>query len=250
MTLRRIATARGHRYTLDGRPVPGVTTLLGAGYPKPWLGYWAAKTAAEYAAANLDTLAALPDEESVVAAVKQSPWSHRDRAAGRGTEIHALAEKAVHGEEVEKPDGLEGYIDGYVRFLDAWQPEPVLTERPVANRKWWYAGTFDAVLLLPSGERILADWKTGKGVYGESAMQLAAYRAAEFYLDADASEQPMPEVDSLAVVHITPTGTDLYRVADPDAAWKDFLHCQWVANAADRIKSQISEPSQPQENIA
>jgi hypothetical protein len=245
MTLRRIPTARGHRYTLDRKPVQGVTTLLGAGLPKPALTYWAAKTAAEYVADNLEVINALPDRESIVATVKQSPWSQRDRAAARGTDIHALAERTIHGEKVEIPPELEGYVSGYVRFLDTWQPEPLLTERPCANRQWWVAGTFDAVVTLPTGERMLVDWKTSKGVYGEAALQLAAYQNMEFYLTDDGSEQPMPEVDSLAVVHVTPTGTDVYRVVDPAAAWKDFLHIAWTAKAVDRIKFQISEPCDP-----
>jgi hypothetical protein len=243
--LRRIETRSGHRYTLDGKPVPGVTTLLSNGLPKPALTRWAAKTAAEYVADNLEVLNALPDRESIVATVKQSPWSQRDRAAVRGTDVHALAEKLLHGEEVEVPEHLTGYVEGYARFLDEWQPTPVLTERPVASRKWWYAGTFDAILRMPDGETLLVDWKTSKGVYGETASQIAAYREAEFYVADDGTEQPMPEVDGLAVVHVTPTGCDLYRVADPEAAWKDALHIFWVAKATDRIKAQITEPCTP-----
>jgi hypothetical protein len=246
MTLRRIETARGHRYLLDNKPVQGVTTLLSGGLPKPALTRWAAKAAAEYVADNLEVLNALPDKESIIATVKQSPWTQRDRAAVRGTDIHALAERLIHGEEdVEVPPDLLGYVEGYVRFLDEWQPEPILTEFAVASRQWWYAGTADAIFRLPNGEVLLADWKTSKGVYGETASQLAAYGNAEFYLADDGTEQPIPEHDSLAVVHITPTGTDLYRVADPEAAWRDALHIFWVAKAADRIKTQITDPSLP-----
>jgi hypothetical protein len=244
MTLRRITTARGHRYTLDGKPVPGVTTLLSGGLPKPALPRWAAKSAAEYVADNLEVLNALPDRESIIATVKQSPWTQRDKAAVRGTDVHAIAEKLIHGEEADVPTDLLGYVEGYVRFLDEWQIEPILTEFAVANRQWWYAGTGDAIFRLPNGETILADWKTSKGVYGETASQIAAYGHAEFYLSDD-GEMPLPEYDSLAVVHITPTGTDLYRVADPESAWTDFLHIAWTAKAVDRIRAQITDPSQP-----
>lgn len=245
MTLKRIATAYGHRYTLDSKPVMGVTTALSKGLPKPALPNWAAKTCGEFVAENLEVLNALPDKESVVATVKQSPWSQRDRAAVRGTDIHAVAEDLLHGREVKVPDDLLGYVEGYVRWLNEWNPEPILTEFVVGSRKWGYAGTGDAIYKLPNGERVLADWKTSKGVYGEVALQVAAYRNAEFYLDADGNEAELPEVDSLAVVHITPTGADLYRVADPDLAWKHFLHVLYVAKATDAIKTQITDPSQP-----
>jgi hypothetical protein len=34
---RRVNRGRGHSYLLDGAPVPGVTTILGQGMPKPAL---------------------------------------------------------------------------------------------------------------------------------------------------------------------------------------------------------------------
>ena len=116
-----------HSYRLDGKPVPGVTTLLGKGLPKPALPRWAAKSAAEYVADNLEVLNALPDRESIIATVKQSPWTQRDRAAVRGTDVHDLAEHLLHGREVEVPEHLAPYVDGYVRFLDLWQPQVILT---------------------------------------------------------------------------------------------------------------------------
>lgn len=242
MTLRRINTNYGHRYTLDSKKVPGVTTLLSKGLPKPALPRWAAKTAAEYVADHLEVLNSLPDRESVIATVKQSPWTQRDRAAVRGTDVHAIAEDLIHGREAEVPDELAGYVEGYVRFLDEWEPEPILTERPIGNRHWWYAGTFDVIYRLKNGRVVLADNKTSKGVYGDAALQLAAYKGAEFYLSEDGEEESLPEVDGLAIIHITPTGTDLYEVRDPAEAWKDWLHVAWVAKAEDRIKTQISNP--------
>jgi hypothetical protein len=245
-------TPGNHQYRLDGRPVPSVTTLLGKGLPKPALTYWSAKCVAEWVADNEADVEALRrmGRGPMVNALKGVPWEKRDTAAVRGTDVHALAEELLHGREVEVPDHLANYVDGYVKWLDLWTPEVVLTERIGANRKWHYAGKFDAIFDLPTGERLLCDWKTSAGVYGDTSCQLAAYRGMEFYLDGDSAEMPMPEVDSLAVLHITPTGSDLYRIKDPDAAWKDFLHVAWVANSVDRIKAQIGEPSEPPEVTA
>lgn len=237
--------AKSHRYFLDGKPIPGVTTLLNKGLPKPALPRWAAKSAAEYVADNLDALRSLPDRESIISVVKQSPWSARDRAAVRGTDVHELAEQIIHGHEVEVPEHLDGYVDGYVTFLDKWRIEPLVVERPLANRRWWYAGTSDAVVRLPDGRIWLMDWKTAKGVYGDNALQVAAYANAEFYVDGHGDEQPMPDIDGLAVVHITPEGTDVYQVADPEAAWKQFQHVAWVARQEDAIKAHIADPVEP-----
>jgi hypothetical protein len=135
--LRRINTGWGHRYELDGRKVDGVTTLLKDGLPKPALVGWGIKSVAEYVADNLDSVYGMQPmgRNAIVQALKQAPYSQRDEAANRGTDVHALAEKLIHGEEVEVPDALRGHVDAYVKYLDEWKPEPVIVERPVGHRK-------------------------------------------------------------------------------------------------------------------
>jgi len=247
VTLQRRETSWGHSYRLDGKEVQGVTTLLNAGYPKPMLVNWAARTVAEYVADNPDFIRDLwsKGREETVDYLKSAHNRNRNRAAAKGTDVHAIAEQLIHGQEVEIPEHLAGYVNGYVQFIDTWQLEPVVTEKPCASREWWYAGTFDAVADFGAGQlkgkRLLLDWKTSKGVYGETAMQLAAYQHAEFYLDDDGAEQPMPEVDGLAVVHVTQYGTDLYEITDPELAWKQFQHVAWVAKQTKAVKNQITE---------
>lgn len=240
---------RSHRYRLDGDWVPGVTTLIGKGLPKPALPYWAARTVAEWVVENPDLteeIKRLGGGRPAVAFLKELPWQKRDEAAIRGTDIHALAERLVHGEEVAVPEHLATRVQGYVDWLDAAQPEVLLTERACASRQWGYAGTFDAIVTF-GGVRYLLDWKTSSGVHGDMALQLSAYSHAEFYLDADGAEQPMPAVDRLGIVHITEEGTTLWPVpADAmESAWKDFLHVAWVGRSADRIKSYIPKPTDP-----
>ena len=41
---------KAHRYWLDGKHIPGVTTLIKGGIPAPALTYWAARTVAEWVA--------------------------------------------------------------------------------------------------------------------------------------------------------------------------------------------------------
>lgn len=229
-----------HRYWLDGRAIPGVTTLIGKGLPKPALPYWAAKVVAEYVTDNPADVEQLRSmgREPMVAALKAVPWESRDQAAIRGTAVHALAEKLIHGEQVEVPEHLDAHVAGYVAFLDAFGVEPLLTERQVASRTHWYAGTFDAIVRI-GGETLLLDWKTSKGVYGETALQTAAYAHADFYVTADGDEEPLPHIDGLGVVHVTEAGSSLYRFTEPEAAWKDFRHVAWVANSVDRTKAQL-----------
>ena len=213
---------RAHRYWLDGKPAPGVTTLISKGLPKPALPYWSAKSVAEYVVDNPDGIDALRamGRDSAVAALKQIPWTKRDEAAVRGTDVHALAERIIHGEAVEVP---------------------------VGNRASWYAGTPDAVVRM-GGAVWLLDWKTSSGVYGETALQTAAYARAEFYAPTPDDEIPMPHIDRIGVVHITADGSQLYPLGDIDAAFGVFRHVAYVANKTDWIKGLIGEPMEAPES--
>lgn len=236
---------RVHKYWLDGRPVPGVTTLLGKGLPKPAIPYWAAKSVAEYVIDNpegVDQLRSM-GRGPAVAALKQVPWQKRDDAAVRGTDVHALAERLIHGEDVDVPAHLLDHVEGYARWLSAFGVEPIITEVPVANRAAWYAGKPDAVVRLAGSDAVwLLDWKTSSGVYGETALQTAAYARAEFYAPTPDDEQPMPHIDRIGVVHITAAGSTLYPLGDIDDAFAVFRHVAWVAQKADWIKDLVGAP--------
>lgn len=236
---------KSHRYKLDGSWVPGVTTLIGKGLPKPALPYWAAKTVAEWVADHAD----LADEINrmggrgpAIAFLKELPWQKRDEAAIRGTDVHALAEQIVHGDAVEVPEHLAGHVQGYVDWLDANSVEVILAERPCASRQWGYAGTFDLVARI-DGLTWMLDLKTSSGIYGSYALQLAAYANAEFYVDADGAEQPMPQIDRLGALHVTESGTTLHYLpaASNADAWKDFLHVAWVGRRAKTIDDYLIE---------
>lgn len=226
-----------HLYRLDGKPVMGVTTLLSKGLPKPALVRWSANTVAAYVADNPDAVDQLRamGREPMYAALKGIPWSERDKAAARGTEVHAFGEQVVHGTEVEVPEHIAGHVEGYVKFLDEHKVSPVLTEKMVANRQHWYAGTFDLVADI-GGVRWLLDIKTSKGVYGETGLQLAAYRNAEFWQDDDGNEQPMPEVERLGVLHVREDGTTLIPFESGPKPFQVFLHVAWVAKQLPEVE--------------
>lgn len=244
--------AKTHRYWLDGKPIKGVTTLLGS-LNKPAIPYWAAKSVAEHVADNLDNLPAWGqmDRESLVAALKQVPWTKRDKAGIRGTEIHALAEEIVHGREVEVPDTLLGFVQGYVDFLDAFNVKPIATECSVGNREHFYAGRFDFIGTIDTDEHAgltwLLDWKTSAGVYGETGLQTAAYARGEFYAtdeDPDA-EVPMPHIDKIGVVHITESGSFLHDLGSIDESFEEFLHTAALTKSSDRRKTLVGDPIAP-----
>lgn len=240
---------KAHRYWLDGKSIPGVTSLLKGGIPAPQLIYWAARTVAEFVADNdaaveqMRTMGRGP----MVAALKETPWQARDEAGARGTEIHALGERIVHGEQVDVPAHLTGYLDGYVRFLDEWQLEPVLTEVSVANRKHWYAGRLDLIADI-RGTRWLLDLKSAKGIYSDNALQCDAYRNAEFYVaDGDPdTELALPEgIERIGAIHIRDEVSELVPLESNGQPFKDFLHASWLAKRKDLRDTYVGEPLQP-----
>lgn len=248
MSIKRVDRGRSHWYTIDGVKADGVTTLIGDGVPKPALVRWAAKSVAEYVANNRDHVRDCfdwMDSEQLVALLKGVPWSERDKAAVRGTDVHALAEKLLHGEEVDVPDHLTGYVESCVRFLDDWQVRPVRSETVVASRRWRYCGTFDFVADVRDGRRIMGDYKTG-GIYGEVVLQQAAYRYAEVYLDGE-TEVPVESlgIEGAWAVQLRQDGYDVFELPSDESAFKAFCHVATVARWAKGSRDLIGPALEP-----
>lgn len=220
---------RSHAYYLDGRKIPGVTTILREGVPAPGLIGWAARTVAEYVADHLEDLRNLEGRNAIVGMLSQVPNDQRDSAGVRGTDVHRLAQLLHGGDEVEVPDHLAGHVDAYIRFLDEWKPTNELLERPILNARWRYGGTLDMIARLADGQTWIIDWKTGKsGVFAEAALQLAAYRHAEWLLDGERLV-PMPKVDAAGVVWITHDSYEFRPVTAGEDQFQTFLYAKQVA---------------------
>lgn len=238
---RRINRGRGHSYTLDGKPVQGVTTILSKALPKPALTAWAAREVAEFVAGRREILTRLTDQE-LVDLCKGAPFRERDKAANRGTEVHRLAEKLARGEEVDVPDELMGHVDSYIGFLEHFQPTNVALERPCFNTEWGYGGTLDCLATIPAlGGTGLIDVKTNRsGIFGETALQMCAYGRCEFYIAADGSEAPMPELAFYAALWVRADGYDLYPMQVTEREWKTFQHlihvAWWIDNRSQIVK--------------
>ena len=243
---RRVDRGRNHSYLLDGHKVPGVTTIIGNGLPKPALINWAGNVTAEYAVDHWDDLAEKSVSEKLKT-LKGARFADRDQAANRGTQVHDLAEKLAHGEEIEVPDELAGHVESYVRFLDEWEVDPVLIEVPVFNRRHRYGGTLDLVARIKGhDEPLLLDIKTNRsGPFGEVALQLAAYRYAEFYVDRDLTEHPMPEVKGCGVVWVRGDGYDVVPVTAGEGQFRSFLYVAQVAQFADGARDLIGAALTP-----
>ncbi len=248
----RRETAKGHYYKdAAGERVTGVTTWIDGGIPKPALINWAGNATAEYAVDHWDELADLPPAQRLKK-LQGARYEVKDAAARRGTEVHGYAEELIHGKAVQVPDELAGYVDSYVRFLDEFEVQPVLVEFSCVSYRLRYAGTADLVadVRLPGydePQRLLMDIKTTRsGIFGETALQLAAYRYADKWIVDGVETDPM-DVEFTAAIHVRADGYDLRPVATDRDQHKAFWHAQqislWSKDSRDLVGSPITPPT-------
>jgi hypothetical protein len=227
---RRIRRGRHFEYEVDGAYARGVTTCID-GIDKPALRYWYADQTAGYAVDHWDELAALGVSERL-RILSRAATATRNTKAVRGTDVHALAVRLAAGEEVDVPEHLTGHVDAYLRFVEDWRPVELMVEQAVIKRQPWpngnYGGTFDLLAELCDAQTWLLDYKTSKHVHAENALQLAAYRYADAYLDEHGAEQPMPPVDACGIVHLRADGYDLVPMAADEAAFAVFQYAQQI----------------------
>ena len=72
-------------------------------------------------------------------------------------------------------------------------------------------------------------------------MQIAAYANADFYMDDEGNEKPMPTIDGLGIVHVSPDGTTFHEVTDADLAWDSFLTVIDLANRLQDIEGLLEQ---------
>lgn len=236
----------GYVYSLDGKRAPGVTTILGV-LAKEGLKWAASREAALWCANHRDDFEAMGADEWVDKARRafDVEWS---ASAVRGTQVHAIAERLVWGEPVpdEGPDGLPWPDDvrrmgeQAARFMDAWDVDPILVERPVFHADHRWAGRPDLVADLKDRCRWLLDIKSGTGVFPETALQVGAYGQATHVQvpgpDGELRDDPFPKVDRYGVVHVRPDTWALHPLKVNRDTYATFRHLQraypWTQVAA------------------
>jgi hypothetical protein len=252
--IKRVKMASGWRFKdAAGTRVPGVTTLIDAGKPKKALINWSANETANAAVNRWDELALMPPATRLEE-LKRARYDNVDKAKRRGTDVHRIGEKLLRGETVDVPDELREYVDGYMALLDAFQVQAVHIEVGVASIKHGYAGIVDLVadLLIPEEGWVRAalDLKTSRsGIFGETALQLAAYRYADVMVDAD-GEHEMFEVDATYAIHIRPGGSELIPVTTNPDVFRSFLYVTGVAAFEKDSRDLIGSPVIPERRLA
>lgn len=206
---RHIVRSPDHQYTFDGVTYPGVTGILKVLDKSGPLMNWAARQTAEAAVlmqirgALSDLLATVGPEGAVKALTSRSNWKNEE-ARDLGTDVHAMADLIATGQPLPPMSEITmKRVDAYEQWWrnSGWKLRA--SEYAVINTALGYGGTGDLLCYDRDGRTVLADIKTGKGVYHETALQLAAYGAAEWMDTGDGAIYAMPHVDRYAVIHVT-----------------------------------------------
>lgn len=203
---RNATTGRGGNrfYSWKGESYWSVTTILSV-VPKPALLPWGMKAVATAAVDNLHIVNAMAEKskDDAIDWLKGAPYRTRNRAADLGSRVHDACEAYRLGKPMPTWDAeVAGRMAFFIQWLEHYQPEFLAVEASVYNRTEQYAGTLDAIVRI-GGQTLVLDYKTARtGIYPEVALQLAAYRNAEFIGLPDGSEAPMPKVDGAAALWI------------------------------------------------
>lgn len=232
-----------HEYWLDGKRVPGVTTITKhADGSADGLINWAVNGAIEYTWENRERLADLTRDE-YGAMVSAGARAQRDEAKNAGVAVHAIAHALLSNAPVQVPDYLRGHVDATLDFMERHDVEDIISETPVAHRDYGYAGTLDLVARLADGRTWLLDYKTGASVWLPVALQLAAYRNAQFYVDDNGVERAMPKTDACGVVKVSADGWELLPVVADHAQWVAFIHALHVHRFSKTKLEQVILPA-------
>lgn len=215
-----------------GAKAPGVTSIISM-LPKPFLVPWASKMVAEFAVDNLGAVSALSgnDRQAAVDLLKNAPRRNTNTAADAGTDVHDIYDRLAKGEDIGRvhPD-LDPYVRNFCEFVDEFEPEFTFTEETVWSEAHDYAGSFDVYATI-QGEQVFGDWKTTRsGVYPEVALQLAAYRHADYILRPDGSTIPNPPSTGGFVLHTRPEGWSLVPVTCEQEQFETFLTLRSIFN--------------------
>lgn len=150
--------------------------------------------------------------------------AERDLAAALGTAVHdaAATGKALSDVPPEVAPRLRQYMD----WLEVSGAEVLASEFQCWNLTAGYAGTADLLVRLRDGNVWLVDLKTGKGVYGDHALQLVAYLRSEFVGADDQVDEYQTELlheaVGTAVLHLADQGWEFRALRSDDQVWRAF----------------------------
>jgi hypothetical protein len=172
-----------HTYSVDGVPVPNVTTVLDT-LAKPALIGWAAKETALYWEGLITPGESFQFDEVEIAdhvkASKVARFKKSGKAKLVGAIVHDYAEQVAKDQAPTMPINKQAQrgCEAFNKWWGGRDIEVIAAERRIFSREHWYCGTADLLARI-NGELSVLDWKTSTGIYDEMKVQVGgAYRVA------------------------------------------------------------------------
>lgn len=179
-TVELVFDSAKHRYTVEGKVVDGVTSVLRV-IDKPALLYWGVNKAAEYIQNNLPVGKPIDEieKQKLINGCKSAHRQAKEDAGDLGTILHDLIEKYAKGLPYKEPinDILKRSFNSFREWVADRKIIFKSSERKIYSRKYGYAGTLDLTANY-GDENVIIDIKTSSGIWPEQWLQLAAYRQA------------------------------------------------------------------------
>lgn len=200
--------SKNHSYTVDGKIVDGVTTILGV-LDKPFLTPWASKMAVMdlgyyerqiwtpkgyveapevEQAEGLARMNAILEHFKIMTAdefwaalhnAKNAHMRKKQEAASIGTLVHTWIEGYIKGVKQELPTipKVRNGVDAFIKWVEQNNVVFQLSEKKVYSRKYKVAGTLDWTAIV-NGISTLGDIKTSNFFNPEMFWQTSAYQHA------------------------------------------------------------------------
>lgn len=193
------------------------------------------------------------DRDGAVSYLLDQEWAGVKRSMARGTDLHQAAEQLALGQEPEIEEHNRPFLDQFLRFLEDFQPQYLMSEAPVYHLRYAYAGTCDGIIAL-DGQHVLFDIKTTQWGIGDKdengrpksrppfdnhVLQICAYRHAQlvgllsekvethrgryYTFDPAKHTEPMPETAGAVCLVISPKDYELIPVRSNEEVFRAWL---------------------------
>jgi len=211
---------RGGMYWKGTQAYPSVTQILSV-IDKPTLRHWYGRQVFYAMLANPN----LSEKQAMSA-----PYEISSKAKDRGSTVHSIVEAFENGNKVKLtsiPTEYRGYAKAFYRWVEQMKITILQHERTIFSEQHKYAGTLDLVVQM--GEEkppklYVIDVKTGKDIYSEAFMQIAAYRAA-------LAESKL-NVQGVGVILLGKEGEYKFEaMEDTEVKFNGFLACKKIWEA-------------------
>jgi len=224
-----------HLYTLGGKPLTGVTTILGV-IAKPALIQWAANEAVEcvdkmiwetqilpYEYVNGDARVIITDKQlrEILETARTAHARKRDKSADIGTLAHSFVETYIKTDNFVPVEDkqVNDMVTQFIVWAQKNKVKFLASEKTVWSREFFFGGTFDFLCEM-DGRTYLGDYKTSSGIYFEMFLQCAAYQLAL------QEHEPELKIDGHIIINTTKTGIlNVETHYDYEATKEGFLAC-------------------------